>query len=650
MTEHELFQAVLDLPDGPARAALLDDACASDPERRTRIDALLRSHEQAGSFLDAPAAVLPDPGDVDPLALDDAPTQDGSVPPEGDEDLRGVLTPSTRAGSLGRLAHYEVLQVLGRGGFGVVFRAFDDVLQRVVAIKMMVSHMALTSPARKRFLREARASAAVRHENVVQVYEVAEQPLPYLVMEFIPGETLQQRLDRSGPLDLAETLRVGRQIAEGLAAAHTSDLVHRDVKPGNVLLEGGTHRVKLTDFGLARTADDASMTQSGMIAGTPLYMAPEQAMGQTSDQRADLFSLGSVLYHMVTGRPPFRASSTLAVMKRVAEDTPRPPREIIPETPQWLADIITKLHAKNPAERFASAREVADVLADCEEQLKANSKLRDFSRIPRGTSKHGTARRKWLTAAAAVVLPLMALAVTELSGVTRLVRRHPAGPKPNEVAVAGSLVSAKAAVPTTPPAEQWVQLFNGKDLTGWKTHPDEPGDWEVIDGILIGSGRRGFLFTDRGDFKDFHLRVQVKINNRGDSGIVFRSAYEIRRGLEAWQFWIPGAYEAEIQKQPSHNRPTGSLAEIPEEGKPNLLALAADDSLTRPNEWFLFELRVEGNRFVTLIDGTEAARCVDSLDRHPRGHLALQIWHANTNVQFRRIEIRELGPTPPAPR
>ena len=276
-------------------------------------------------------------------------------------------------------------------------------LQRVVAVKVMAPQLAATSPARKRFLREARSSAQVRHENVVQVYEVAEQPLPYLVMEFIPGETLQQRLDRVGPLDVPEVVRIGRQIAEGLAAAHATDLIHRDIKPGNVLLEGGQQKVKITDFGLARAADDASISQSGIIAGTPMYMAPEQAQGETLDQRADLFSLGSVLYQMVAGRPPFRANSTVAVLKRVAEDTPRAIREIIPETPQWLCDIIAKLHAKNPDDRYQSAREVADVLADCEAQLKANAKLKDYSRIPRSKPRR-SGRRKWVVAAALVML------------------------------------------------------------------------------------------------------------------------------------------------------------------------------------------------------------------------------------------------------
>src|SRR5262249_54555171 len=158
---------------------------------------------------------------------------------------------------------------------------------------------------------------------VVQVYEVAEQPLPYLAMEFIPGETLQQRLDRIGPVEAAEVVRVGRQIAEGLAAAHATDLIHRDIKPGNILLQTGQQRGKITGFGLAGAADDASISQSGIIAGTPMYMASEQALGHKLDQRADLFSLGSVLYVMAAGRPPFRANSTVAVLKRVADDTPR---------------------------------------------------------------------------------------------------------------------------------------------------------------------------------------------------------------------------------------------------------------------------------------------------------------------------------------
>jgi uncharacterized membrane protein len=199
-----------------------------------------------------------------------------------------------------------------------------------------------------------------------------------------------------------------------------------------VLLEGGQQKVKITDFGLARAADDASISQSGIIAGTPMYMAPEQAKGGRLDQRADLFSLCSVLYQMAAGRRPFRANSTVAVLKRVAEDTPRDIQEIIPETPQWLCDIIAKLHAKNPDDRYQTAREVADVLADGEAQLKENAKLKDYSRIPRGKARR-SGRRKWAAVAAAVLLPVIALAVTEFAGVTHLFRgAEPATTNPSK--------------------------------------------------------------------------------------------------------------------------------------------------------------------------------------------------------------------------
>lgn len=296
---------------------------------------------------------------------------------ESDEDVQeslSFLEASARPDSLGRLAHYEILEVIGRGGMGIVLRAFDEKLHRVVAIKVMAPQLAATSPPRKRFLREARSAAQIRHEHVVDIHAVEEQPIPYLVMEYVSGENLQQKLNRIGPLDVPEVLRIGRQIALGLAAAHSRGLIHRDIKPANVLLENGIEqRVKITDFGLARAADDASVTQSGVVAGTPMYMAPEQTHGETIDQRADLFSFGSLLYTMCSGRPPFRASTSLAVLKRVAEDTPRPIREIIPEVPQWLCDLIAKLHAKKPEDRFQSAAEVADLLGQYLEQLKQSS-------------------------------------------------------------------------------------------------------------------------------------------------------------------------------------------------------------------------------------------------------------------------------------
>jgi hypothetical protein len=276
------------------------------------------------------------------------------------------LDPPENAEELGRLGPFAVQNILGRGGMGIVLKALDTSLNRPAAIKVLAPHYASSGAARKRFAREAQAAAAVVHEHVVAIHSVDSwKGLPYLVMSYVSGQSLQERLDAQGPLEVKEIARIGMQIAAGLAAAHAQGLVHRDVKPANILLENGVERVKITDFGLARAVDDGSLTRSGVIAGTPHYMAPEQARGETCSHRADLFSLGSTLYAMCTGRPPFRADSSLAVLRRVCEDQPRPVREVNPDVPEWLAAIIDKMHAKNPAERFASAAEVADLLGRC---------------------------------------------------------------------------------------------------------------------------------------------------------------------------------------------------------------------------------------------------------------------------------------------
>jgi serine/threonine-protein kinase len=283
----------------------------------------------------------------------------------------GFLSPPEKEGQLGRLERYEVLEEVGRGGMGVVLKAFDPSLHRVVAIKVLAPQLATSGVARQRFLREAKAAAAVSHDNIVTIHAVDEaNGLPYLVMQYVAGPSLQQRIDKEGALELAEILRIGMQTAAGLAAAHGHGIVHRDIKPANILLEEGVPRVKLTDFGLARALDDASLTQSGFVAGSPLYMAPEQARGETLDHRADLFSLGSVLYTMCTGRPPFRAANTLAVLRRVCDDAPRPIRETHPEIPDWLAEVVEKLMAKDPADRYQSATEVVEVLGQHLAQLQ----------------------------------------------------------------------------------------------------------------------------------------------------------------------------------------------------------------------------------------------------------------------------------------
>ncbi len=259
---------------------------------------------------------------------------------QGSQRLRAVLDslgPTDDPESLGRIGGYEVTGVIGAGGMGVVLKAHDRSLDRIVAIKVMSPHLASSGAARKRFAREAKAAAAVLHPNVIAVHSVAsEDANPYLVMQFVRGASLQKRIDSQGPLPLRDTLRIGSQIAAGLAAAHEQGLVHRDIKPANILLEEGVERVTLTDFGLARAVDDASMTCSGVIAGTPQYMSPEQVRGEPLDARSDLFSLGGVLYVMCTGRSPFRAETTYGVLHRIANDNPTSVCEVNTDVPVGL--------------------------------------------------------------------------------------------------------------------------------------------------------------------------------------------------------------------------------------------------------------------------------------------------------------------------
>lgn len=286
----------------------------------------------------------------------------------------GLLTPPEEPGELGRLGPYRVFEVLGAGGMGIVFRAEEISLARTVALKVMTHDAAARPGARQRFLREARAAAALEHEHVAPIFQVGEvHGVPYLAMQWLKGMNLAERLKRLPAPNVAEVLQLGRQIARGLAAAHARGIIHRDIKPQNVWIEpkeGG--RIKILDFGLARALqDDIHLTQTGAIVGTPAFMAPEQARGEKVDQRSDLFSLGVVLYRMATGRLPFRGENTMAVLSSLATEQPRPARELNPSLPAALASLVMRLLEKDPAKRPASAAEVANQLESLERRHAA---------------------------------------------------------------------------------------------------------------------------------------------------------------------------------------------------------------------------------------------------------------------------------------
>ncbi len=277
-----------------------------------------------------------------------------------------------------RIGEYVLLGELGHGGMGVVYRAEDPRLKREVALKVMLPQLAANPQAKARFVREARAQAKVEHDHVAAIHQVNDHDgLPYIVMPLLKGMTLQAALKANPRPPLAEVIRIGRETAEGLAAAHEKGLVHRDIKPANVWLEGKKLRVKVLDFGLARVSDtdadtegtDGPVTREGAVVGTPAYMSPEQGRGLPVDGRTDLFSLGVMLYQMTTGELPFRGSTTLAILTALAVDNPPPPITRNPAVPPQLSDFVMRLLAKDPAYRPPTAEIAAEELRAIESGL-----------------------------------------------------------------------------------------------------------------------------------------------------------------------------------------------------------------------------------------------------------------------------------------
>lgn len=295
-----------------------------------------------------------------------------------------LLEASDEADYLGTLDSLQVNGVLGQGGMGVVVRAHDPALGRDLAVKLLSPMLSSCGTARQRFFREAQAAAAVVHPNIVPIFSVSEQqtgqttntqsvatqekkpsrPIPYITMPLITGGNLQQLLDQDGPLPVDRVLSIGHQIAEGLAAAHAQGIIHRDIKPANLMLDGGGFRVMITDFGLARALDDTTMTGSGMLAGTPQYMSPEQARGQSLDHRSDLYSLGAVLYALATGRPPVSGTSTMEILHNIGKRKQKPVSEINELYPEWFDRLVLRLMQPQVEKRIASAEDAASILRE----------------------------------------------------------------------------------------------------------------------------------------------------------------------------------------------------------------------------------------------------------------------------------------------
>jgi serine/threonine-protein kinase len=314
---------------------------------------------------------------------------------------------------------YEILEKIGEGGMAVAYRGRDRVLGRVVAIKLMRPELASDAAFVARFRREARAAAGITHEHIAGVYDTgSDGPHHYIVMEHVEGESMRDRLRREGPLPLREALRIAAETAEALEAAHQSGVVHRDIKPHNILL-GQDGSVKVTDFGIARAASAPSQTDTSSVLGTVNYVSPEQARGEAVGPQGDIYSLGATLFEALTGKPPFNGGDQLAILHKHVYDRPPRPSEFRPGLPPEVDSLVGHCLEKELAKRFASARELLSYLSACPRVEETTAVRAARSRIRRAMSGPFVAAFAWMHNRGLWLLLALLVSLGAVAGIVR---------------------------------------------------------------------------------------------------------------------------------------------------------------------------------------------------------------------------------------
>lgn len=327
-------------------------------------------------------------------------------PPKADTETP-AFDPPKKEGEIGILGKYRILKELGKGGMGGIYLGYEERLRRRVAVKVMLPKYAENEIARKRFNQEALAAAQLKHENIVTVYDADEwKGIPYIAMEYLQGASLDEFLKKTSVTGVSQALRVGKEVCAALSIAHKAGVAHRDIKPSNIWLEAPLGKAKILDFGLVKSLnplEEARLTTSGAIIGSPAYMSPEQARGAKIDHRTDIFSVGAVLYRMCTGQLPFQGDNLMDLLMALGSKDPRPVQELNPKVPTDLAELIHKMLSKKPDDRPQSADEIAAKLqriAD-KRQFSASSHA-----IPKVTTIRDTAPTGYTQAGEQVVAPI----------------------------------------------------------------------------------------------------------------------------------------------------------------------------------------------------------------------------------------------------